>query len=181
VSPDNQPAAALAEFETFVRNHQARVRQQLRRLVGNDPALADDLAQDSFVRAWQYRAQFRGQAQPSTWLHRIAYNVYLAHLRRAPPAAQCDETAEPAAAMPDAALQLDMARALARLPEPERAALVHCYMLDLSHGQAAEVLGWPLGTLKSHVARGKARLAEQLAAWRQPAADVSPTTQDATP
>ena len=49
-------------------------------------------------------------------------------------------------------------------------AIVHCYHLDLSHDEAAAVLGLPLGTLKSHVARGKARLKELLAAWNEEAA-----------
>jgi RNA polymerase sigma factor (sigma-70 family) len=175
VSAPGDPSAAteLADFEAFVRTHQARVRQQLRRLIGADTALADDLAQDTFVQAWRHRAQFRGQALPSTWLHRIAYNLYVSHVRSAPPAATLADAAAlqtlPAAAG-DSALRLDVARALARLPEPQRVALVHCFVLDLSHSEAAEVLGWPLGTLKSHVARGKARLAEHLAAWASPAA-----------
>jgi RNA polymerase sigma factor (sigma-70 family) len=165
VSAGDDPAAALADFEAFVREHQARVRRQLQRLVGDDAALADDLAQEAFVRAWLHRAQFRGQAQAGTWLYRIAYNVYLAHVRGAPPAA-VDEAIEPTAPEADALLPIDLARALARLPEPERVALLHCYLLDLSHSEAAELLGWPLGTLKSHVSRGKARLADMLAAWR---------------
>jgi RNA polymerase sigma factor (sigma-70 family) len=180
VSAPGDPCVAteLADFEAFVRTHQARVRQQLRRLIGADTALADDLAQDAFVQAWRHRSQFRGQALPSTWLHRIAYNLYVSHVRRAPlAAALVDDAALQAlpAAADDAALRLDMARALARLPEPERVALVHCFVLDLSHSQAAEVLGWPLGTLKSHVARGKARLAEHLAAWATPTAAVKET------
>jgi RNA polymerase sigma factor (sigma-70 family) len=184
VSAPGDPSVAteLADFEAFVRTHQARVRQQLRRLIGTDTALADDLAQDAFVQAWRHRTQFRGQALPSTWLHRIAYNLYVSHVRRAPlAAALVDELVNDAAlqALPaaadDTALRLDMARALARLPEPERVALVHCFVLDLSHSEAAEVLGWPLGTLKSHVARGKARLAEHLAAWATPGATVKET------
>jgi RNA polymerase sigma factor (sigma-70 family) len=177
VSAPDDPlvAAELADFEAFVRTHQSRVRQQLRRLIGADPALADDLAQDTFVQAWRRRAQFRGQALPSTWLHRIAYNLYLSHVRSAPLAATLvDEAALQAlpAAANDTALRLDVARALARLPELQRVALVHCFVLDLSHSEAAEVLGWPLGTLKSHVARGKVRLANDLAAWATPAATM---------
>ncbi len=168
---DPSGATELAAFEAFVRTHQARVRQQLRRLIGADTALADDLAQDTFVQAWLHRGQFRGQALPSTWLHRIAYNLYVSHVRSAVPAAALVDHTQ-AAATHDTALRLDVARALARLPEPQRVALVHCFVLDLSHGEAAEVLGWPLGTLKSHVARGKARLAEHLAAWATPAATM---------
>jgi RNA polymerase sigma-70 factor (ECF subfamily) len=66
-----------------------------------------------------------------------------------------------------------MERALARLPEDERHALLHCYHLDLSHEEAALAMGVPLGTLKSQIARGKARLRDWLSAWapRQPAAE----------
>jgi RNA polymerase sigma factor (sigma-70 family) len=162
----------LADFEAFVRTHQARVRQQLRRLLGvgarHDTALADDLAQDTFVLAWRHRTQFRGQAQPSTWLYRIAYHVYLGHARRTPASlehAEPDATDQLPAPRSDAGLRLDLERALAGLPEPERVALLHCCVMDFSHSEAAELLGWPLGTLKSHVARGKARLAERLKAY----------------
>lgn len=161
-----------ADFEALVRVHQSRVRQQLRRLTRGDAALADDLAQDTFVQAWQHAAGFRGQARVSTWLYRIAYHRFLMH-QRTPQAntvwvdvALADGDRAQATDQPDAALRLDVERALARLPEPERVALIHCFQLDLSHGEAADVLGWPLGTLKSHVARDKARLREYLAAWQ---------------
>jgi RNA polymerase sigma-70 factor (ECF subfamily) len=72
----------------------------------------------------------------------------------------------------EALQRIDVTRALAALPEAERVALIHCFQLDLSHAEAAEVLGWPLGTLKSHVARGKARLRETLAAWQPEAQGV---------
>lgn len=163
-------AAALgqARFEVLVRDNQSRVRQQLRRLTHGDVALADDLAQETFVQAWQHWAGFRGEALVSTWLYRIAYRCFLMHRRSAPPSAPADAiaAADTPAGGPDATLQIDVERALARLPEPERVALIHCFQLDLSHAEAADVLGWPLGTLKSHVARGKARLREHLAAWQ---------------
>ena len=161
--------AALAQFEALVREHQSPVRRQLRRLTRGDAALADDLAQDTFVQAWLHRDGFRGQARVSTWLYRIAYHRFLMHQRspqvtHAAPSDGDARQGEAGAADADAGLRLDVERALAGLPEPERVALIHCFALDLSHGEAAELLGWPLGTLKSHVARGKARLREQLAA-----------------
>ena len=172
MAPGGPPTVAAAGFEALVREHQSRVRQQLRRLTRGDPALADDLAQETFVQAWRHIGTFRGEARVSTWLYRIAYNAYLAHRRSvaAQTAAGTEEVpldaALPGDAAADAGLRLDVARALNRLPEPERVALVHCFQLDLSHAEAAEVLGWPIGTLKSHVARGKARLREHLQAWR---------------
>ena len=89
-----------------------------------------------------------------------------------PAHAPLDEDADAAShdPAPQRALRLDVARALAQLSEEQRVAIVHCYHLDLSHDEAAAVLGLPLGTLKSHVARGKARLKELLAAWNEEAA-----------
>jgi len=159
-------------FESLVRAHQSRVRQQLRRLTGGDAALADDLAQETFVQAWRHIGSFRGDAKVSTWLYRIAYNAWLAQRRgaRTHEPLNDDDDAPHAASTPgleaQALQRIDVTRALAALPESERVALIHCFQLDLSHAEAAEVLGWPLGTLKSHVARGKARLRGTLAAWR---------------
>jgi RNA polymerase sigma factor (sigma-70 family) len=160
-------AGELAAFEMLVKIHQARVRQQLRRLSWPDVDLADDLAQETFVSAWQQLPRFRADARLSTWLHRIAYTRYLMQRRRRrdEPAATGTAAAE-AQHHPDHAMRLDVARAVARLPEHERAAVVHCVQLELSHEEAAAVLGLPLGTLKSQVARGKARLREWLVAWQ---------------
>ncbi len=162
------PDAGKAAFERLVLEHQSRVRRQLRRLTHGDAALADDLAQETFLQAWQHLASFRAEARLSTWLYRIAYHRFLMHRRSAPPGAATDAAApaEAGATDPDAALRLDVERALARLPEAERVALMHCFQLDLSHAEAAAVLGWPLGTLKSHLARGKLRLRESLSVWQ---------------
>lgn len=162
---------SLADFEALVREHQSRVRQQLRRLTRGDVALADDLAQETFVQAWRHIGSFRQEARLSTWLHRIALNTWLMHRRSARDDTQRlepDDERSAGSVDPSAATQqrIDVERALQALPEAERLALIHCFQLDLSHAEAADVLGWPLGTLKSHVARGKARLRERLAAWQ---------------
>jgi RNA polymerase sigma-70 factor (ECF subfamily) len=166
-------------FSTLVSTHQSRVRQQLRRLVGNsrathgDDALADDLAQDVFVRAWQQLHAFRGEARFATWLYRIAYHRYLEHVRSAQGTHAlevCDDhgSDDVEGECPhDGAQRIDVERALARLPDAERVAIIHCHWLDLSHQEAADVLGWPLGTVKSHIARGKEKLRISLAAWNK--------------
>jgi RNA polymerase sigma factor (sigma-70 family) len=158
-------------FARLVRAHQSRVRLQLRRLVQGDTALADDLAQETFVQAWLHLNDFRGDARLATWLHRIALTRFLQHVRRPqlPPewrAPAVDDAADPGHD-PRAAegLGLDVERALQALSEIQRLAVVHCFHLDLSHVEAAEVLGLPLGTLKSHLDRAKTRLRELLAAW----------------
>src|ERR1700712_4710784 len=69
-------------FARLVRAHQSRVRLQLRRLTQGDAALADDLAQETFVQAWLHLNDFRGDARLATWLHRIALTRFLQHVRR---------------------------------------------------------------------------------------------------
>ena len=171
----------LRAFEALVRGAQSRVRRQLMRLVHGDAALADDLAQESFVQAWQQLSHFRGDARFATWLHRVAYTRFLMHTRRRreEPLDEARAEALPAADT-DHAMRLDVNRAVDALPEHERVAIVHCFQLDLSHDEAAAVLGLPLGTLKSHVARGKARLRDALAAWRPAAGDAASTKEPTT-
>lgn len=164
-------AGDTAAFGRLVAAHQSRVRHQLRRLCHGDTARADDLAQEAFVQAWLALPGFRGDARFSTWLHRIAYRCFLMQQRAAGPApralddahALADAAADHA---PGPALRIDLQRALAALPEAQRVAVIHCHGLELTHEEAAAVLGWPLGTLKSHVARGKAQLRLALAAWQ---------------
>ncbi len=157
-----------AAFAQLVRAHQSRVRQQLRRLTHGDLALADDLAQETFVQAWQHLADFRGEARLATWLHRIALTRFLQHVRRPGRLdAWCEAVDAEAAHDPRPAegLRQDVEQALATLGEMQRLAILHCYHLDLSHVEAAQVLGLPLGTLKSHLERAKTRLRGLLAAW----------------
>ncbi len=157
-------------FARLVRAHQSRVRLQLRRLTHGDAALADDLAQDTFVQAWLHLNEFRGDARLATWLHRIALTRFLQHVRR-PQLPQ--EWCEPDAGddgpghdpRPAEGLSRDVELALQSLTEIQRLAVVHCFHLDLSHAEAAQVLGLPLGTLKSHLDRAKSRLRERLQAW----------------
>ena len=156
-------------FARLVRAHQSRVRMQLRRLAHGDAALADDLAQETFVQAWLHLNDFRGDARLATWLHRIALTRFLQHVRRPQLPQEWNET-DPADEpghdpRPAEGLGHDVERALLALSEIQRLAVVHCFHLDLSHGEAAQVLGLPLGTLKSHLDRAKSRLRELLGAW----------------
>ena len=158
-------------FARLVETHQSRVRLQLRRLAHGDAALADDLAQETFVQAWLHLADFRGDARLATWLHRIALTRFLQHARR--PELPLEWRDDDAGDVPDAGHDprpaegrvRDVERALQALSEIQRLAVVHCFHLDLSHAEAAQVLGLPLGTLKSHLDRAKTRLRELLEAW----------------
>ncbi|MBC7663514.1 MAG: sigma-70 family RNA polymerase sigma factor [Caulobacter sp.] len=161
-------------FARLVRAHQSRVRLQLRRLAHGDAALADDLAQETFVQAWLHLAEFRGDARLATWLHRIALTRFLQHVRRPQlPREWCEPEADAGPShdpRPAEGLVRDVERALQALSEIQRLAVVHCFHLDLSHAEAAQVLGLPLGTLKSHLDRAKQRLRQLLGAWNPEAA-----------
>lgn len=164
-------------FSELVRRHQSAVRASLRRLTAGDQGLADDLAQETFLLAYRNLRSFRQQAKFSTWLYRIAYNAFLAHRRKRRELPLADDEVEDGEASTQlgadtatplarsAALSIDMERAMALLSEGERAAIVQCYHNDLTHEEAAFVLGCPVGTVKTHILRAKAKLKVQLGAW----------------
>ncbi len=155
-------------FEQLVRRHQGMVRAQLRRLLHGDEAAADDLAQETFLLAWRKLNQFRSEARFSTWVHRIAYSCFLQACRTKSWAArnaqdnEMEQLPAPTNAMD---LRLDLARAMQHLSAAEQAVLLHCVQLGMSHEQAAYVLAMPLGTVKTHAMRGKAKLKTWLSAW----------------
>ena len=165
-------------FAELVKRHQSGVRACLRKLTAGHHALADDLAQETFVLAWRNLKSFRQEARFSTWLYRIATNCWLAHTRKRREELLGDRDAErvddagdaPGGAHDadharDTTMKIDLERAMARLSEAERAAIVQCYHNDLSHEEAAYVLGCPVGTVKTHILRGKQKLKAALAAW----------------
>jgi len=149
-------------FAELVRRHQAAIRTLLRRLCAGDAARADDLAQEAFLRAYRRLATFRGEARFGTWLHRVAWNAWLSEARRRPAAAPDPPDPPDDPALLRAEARHDLSRAFAVLREEERAALALAYGQGLTHEEAAEILGWPLGTLKTHLARGKERLRRHL-------------------
>lgn len=159
-------ARVLAEddrraFGELVRRHQSMVRGLLRRLCAGDAARADDLAQETFLAAYRKLGTWRGGARLSTWLCAIAYRAWLSQARRArqpePP------EAEPAPSAAEAAVDRhDLLRALGALREEERAALALAYGEELTHQEAAEILRCPVGTLKTHILRGKEKLRKLL-------------------
>ena len=167
-------------FAELVKRHQSAVRACLRKLTAGNHALADDLAQETFVQAWRNLKSFRQEARFSTWLYRIATNGWLMHARKPQEellgdrdATLVDEDSESTpqmfAAIGDHAhastLKIDLERAKGVLSEGERAAIVQCYHNDLSHEEAAYVLGCPVGTVKTHVLRAKQKLKVALSAW----------------
>ena len=155
-------------FGELVRRHQSAVRGLLRQLTRTDLALADDLAQDTFVRAYRHIRSFRGEARFSTWLYRIAYNCFREDARRRKELVGIDEEQLQAEADPqavDPGLRHDLMHALNLLPLRERSAVLLCCQNGLTHDEAARVLDIPLGTVKTNVLRGREKLKKMLAAW----------------
>ena len=155
-------------FAELVRNHQSSVRGLLRQLVRADVSLADDLAQETFLRAYKNLRSFRGEARFSTWLYRIAYNCFREEARKRKELVGIDEAQLEAQHDPqttDPALRHDLVRAIQLLPLHERTAILLCCQNGLSHDEAARVLEIPLGTVKTNVLRGREKLKRSLAAW----------------
>ena len=155
-------------YGELVRRHQSSIRGLLRQLTRGDIAQADDLAQDAFIRAYKNIRSFRGEAKFSTWLYRIAYNVFREHARKRKELVGIDEERLQAEVDPqtvDPGLRHDLMNALANLPLHERTAVTLCCQNGLSHDEAARVLDIPLGMVKANVLRGREKLRKMLAAW----------------
>jgi RNA polymerase sigma factor (sigma-70 family) len=159
-----------AAFGELVRRHSSAVRGLLRRL-GADPSMADDLAQDAFLAAFEQIAEFRGEGTFQAWVKRIAARLYVRRWRRDKRTDLMAETPEPdpqaGLGQAAAASRIDLDAALSTLSNAERLCVSLCYGGGFSHAEAADALNTPLGTVKSHVKRGLDKLRERLA-WAGP-------------
>jgi RNA polymerase sigma-70 factor (ECF subfamily) len=153
-------AGDRAAFEQLVRRHQAAVRALGRRL-SRSGADGDDIAQAAFLTAWRRRSTFRGGSFKG-WVSAIAYREFLHRRKRQKEFAE--ETVEPSAEETPGE-RIDLERAMAGLEENERAAIALCLGSGLSHAEAALAMDAPLGTVKTWVLRGRAKLQRSLAAY----------------
>ena len=167
-------------FDVLVQRHQGRVYNLCLRVLG-DPDEAADAAQDAFVAAIRKLHTFRGEAAFTTWLHRVTVNACYDSLRkkRRRPllhvvGEEGDERPEPAPVVPDHAedveLSIDVQQALRSIPDEFRVALVLADVEDLPYERIADVLGIPIGTVKSRVFRGRAALGRALGVGEPPRA-----------
>jgi RNA polymerase sigma factor (sigma-70 family) len=154
-------------FNTLVDRHQQAVRTFLRRVVGNESD-ADDMAQETFLIAWRQARSFRGESSVRSWLCGIAWRKAKA-AQRAWVRRRTRDTEHHARGASDTGNanmedRLAVRRALAALPIEQRAAVTLCLVCGCSHTEAAAILGVPLGTVKSHVLRGRERLIRDIEA-----------------
>ena len=169
-------------FDQLVREYQPPVRRFFLIQTAGNEALSDDLAQDTFLKAYTHIAQYRGTSSFLTWLTRIAYNVWYDYTRkmkneRGEPTVngqrgsqminenggmKNDGTADSSFLVSNSSLQLDLYTALKQLKEEERT----CITLQLIDGydiaEIARITQMKEGTVKSHLSRGKEKLANYL-------------------
>ncbi|MDO3381571.1 RNA polymerase sigma factor [Gilvimarinus algae] len=157
-------------FSQLVRRHQSRLRQSLRTLCAGDHALADDIAQEAFIKAYKALAGFKREAQFFTWLYQIARNQLISHYRKKlpePDSELVERSGEDTAAPTDQALtRRDLSRAMTQLSAAQRESLHLTYQLGYSNEEAAQLMQIPVGTVKSHVLRAKAKLKSILQDWQ---------------
>jgi RNA polymerase sigma-70 factor (ECF subfamily) len=158
-------------FRELVRRHQSMTRAMLRRLT-QDASVADDLAQETFLRVYRGLHGYRASSRFSTWVCGIAYRAFLTQSRQrrdraeSPKLLDVGERHEPSPAG-RAELRHDLLRAMSVLGPDERVALSLAYGGDSTHEEIAEILGWPLGTVKTRILRAKEKLKEKLGGWEE--------------
>ncbi|MEZ5559226.1 MAG: sigma-70 family RNA polymerase sigma factor [Pseudomonadales bacterium] len=155
-------------FATLVKRHQQRIYYLLRRFA-RDPALAEDLCQNTFLRAWERLASFSGSGRFAAWLGKLAYNEFLQHLRQrrrspeADPLSLDDPSVPPALAPGESGASADLERLLAVLRPDEQHLLLLSYAHGLTIAEIAEVVDQPPGTIKSQIHRAKQKIREHFA------------------
>ena len=156
---------ALAEA---YRRHGGAVFGLAKRLLG-DAAIAEELVQEVFLRAYRGLEKFRGDAQLSTWMYRLSVNAALSHATRTQARQKRDLGEEALMALPaedapatDPRLRARLERALADLPAGYRAVLVLHDVEGLQHEEIADILGCRVGTSKSQLHKARAKMRELL-------------------
>ena len=151
-------------FDQLVRKYQSPVRRFFLNQTLGDEMLSDDLAQETFIKAYVNITKFRGMSSFSTWLMRIAYNVFYDHVRARKQTEDIDSMAavRQSSSTGDSNLKMDVYAALALLKSDERT----CITLQLIDGypidQISKITGIPENTVKSHLKRGKDKMTNYL-------------------
>ncbi|MBU3077133.1 sigma-70 family RNA polymerase sigma factor [Sphingomonas quercus] len=173
-SANAEPHVALPddEFKTQLAQVIPHLRAFGRSLSGNRD-LADDLVQETLLKAWAARKRFQAGTNMRAWTFIILRNLFLSQMRRARFKGEWDEvTASRLLAAPasqDRHVELgDMQRALLHLPQPQREALILVGAGGFAYEEAAEICGCAVGTIKSRVARGRVALEALLTEGKLP-------------
>jgi len=152
-------------FDRLVQKYQSSIRRFLQNLTMGDKALSDDLAQETFIKAYLNIRSFQGISAFSTWLYRIAYNTFYdsvraRHIYEELNIAEFDRKnfteTEYSSDKSDIFVALKLLRA------DEQAAILLCYMEDKTHKEIAKILNIPLGTVKTNILKGKEKMGKFL-------------------
>jgi RNA polymerase sigma factor (sigma-70 family) len=159
---DKARAGDTAAFERLYQTHKGRIYALCWRLCGGDAGLAEDLVQDSFIKAWSKLHLFRGDSRFGTWLHRIAVNVALSdrriRLRKVKYEAVMDDSVERTAmgaADVSQGLRSDLEQAIMALPERARTVLVLYDVEGYQHSEISEITGMAVGSSKAQLHRAR--------------------------
>lgn len=152
-------------FDQLVHKYQSPIRRFFLNLTCGDSELSDDLAQDTFIKAYTNIASFRNLSSFSTWLYRIAYNIFYDYIRSRKETADLDAReidAISSVEQENVGQRMDIYQSLKTLKEAERTCVTLFYMEDVSIDKIAGITGMPVGTVKSHLSRGKEKIATYL-------------------
>lgn len=153
-------------FNQLVELYQSPIRRFFLNLTDGDEEWSKDLAQETFIKAWLNISFFRGASQFSTWLYKIAYNTFYDYVRVKKNMTDIDdlkyENKYLQSDYENKDFNMDFSRALTILREEERTAMLLLYMEDLSIDKISKIMSCPTGTVKSHLSRGKKKLAGYL-------------------
>jgi RNA polymerase sigma-70 factor, ECF subfamily len=157
-------------FEAIVRNHQAGVYRVALRMLGSR-ADAQDVTQETFVRAWRSLGRFRSNSTVSTWLYRIVTRRCLDVIAARRTTEHLDEDLQTSAAGPSETAERRerlqaVTRAIAMLPAEQRAALVLREFESLSYQEVADVLGTTVPAVKGRIHRARIAVLNQTVGWR---------------
>ncbi len=152
-------------FDKLILKYQSSIRRFFLNLTMGDAQLSDDLAQETFIKAYLGLKSFGGLSAFSTWLFRIAYNVFYDSVRARKATYDIDEN-EIDRSMHTvsnfSAEKTDIFKAMQLLRYEERTAVLLFYMEDKTHPEIAKIMNCPLGTVKTYILKGKERLGKYL-------------------
>lgn len=148
------------QFVEYVESTQERLRRFLTALCCGDSALADDMAQETYIKAYMSSDGFRGDAKFSSWIYRIAYNTYVSHMRATRPTAPLEGVRDMVSGeSADGAFRYQALYAsLAKLPAAERTAILLYYFEDSPVKEIAKVTGAAENTVCQQLSRGRRHL-----------------------
>ena len=154
-------------FDALVRKYQASIRRLLLSLTTGDEALSDDLAQETFIKAYTALDTYKNRANFGTWLYKIAYNVFYDYIRSRKETCSMDEVSSEVEMVynqtpVDSCITADIDEAMRMLRPEERTCVTLHLIEDLPLDKIVEITGMPIGTVKSHIARGKGKLVTYL-------------------